>query len=93
MRDFIVESQTSTPLVPDRPGEYLDYLSFKHTPHDSDFPLLQTLGHEEWLTQNGYFVVLNNGIEFAAPTSLWCSCFSFSVPTTISVSTTGNIVA
>ncbi len=28
--------------------------------------ILQTHGNYEWLTQNGSFVVLNNGIEFAA---------------------------
>jgi len=28
--------------------------------------ILQTHGHYDWLTENGHFVVLNNGIEFAA---------------------------
>lgn len=28
--------------------------------------ILQTHGHYEWLTANGNFVILNNGIEFAA---------------------------
>ena len=28
--------------------------------------ILQQHGHYDWLTQNGSFVVLNNGIEFAA---------------------------
>ena len=28
--------------------------------------LLQNHGHYEWLTSSGNFVVLNNGIEFAA---------------------------
>jgi len=28
--------------------------------------ILQTHGNYDWLTQNGGFVVLNNGIEFAA---------------------------
>ncbi len=28
--------------------------------------LLETYGHYDWLTENGRFVILNNGIEFAA---------------------------
>jgi uncharacterized membrane protein YphA (DoxX/SURF4 family) len=33
---------------------------------DSAKDILQTHGNYDWLTQNGSFVVLNNGIEFAA---------------------------
>jgi hypothetical protein len=30
------------------PGEFLDYLSFRRTPRDSDFPFLQELADYEW---------------------------------------------
>lgn len=48
VRDFIVEYRARTPLFPEMPREFLDYLIGTRVPREGDFPFLLELAHYEW---------------------------------------------
>lgn len=49
VRDFIVEYRAATPLFPEMPREFLEYLAHTRVPRSHDYPFLQELVHYEWM--------------------------------------------
>ncbi|NNE06074.1 MAG: DUF2063 domain-containing protein [Xanthomonadales bacterium] len=49
VRDFYVEHRARTPLFPELPREFLQYIQEKRQNHDGDPPFLLELAHYEWV--------------------------------------------
>lgn len=48
VRAFIVEHRARTPLFPELPREFVDYLAQTRSPRKEDYPFLPELAHYEW---------------------------------------------
>ncbi len=51
VRDFYIEHRARTPMFPELPREFLQYIQDKRQNRDGDLPFLLELAHYEWVEQ------------------------------------------